>query len=130
MNIQDQVVSLELAKKLLTLGVKQNSLFVWEYFSPMCYGIKFIPYAVLYNSYSTNEFKLYPAYTVAELGEILPKFVTLKDIDYYSYDLKYNRNGYPYYFASGINFKCEENETEANARAKMIIYLIENEFTL
>lgn len=29
MNIKYQVVSLNIAKKLLTLGVKQNSLWVW-----------------------------------------------------------------------------------------------------
>ena len=32
MKLEDQVVSLELAKKLKELGVKQESLFYWGYY--------------------------------------------------------------------------------------------------
>jgi len=73
MNLENEVISLELAKKLLTLGVKQKSFFVWEYYDDKCYGVKFIPYAVVPDQ--MNNFKLYSAFTAGELMELLPPFI-------------------------------------------------------
>jgi hypothetical protein len=60
MKLEDQVVSLELAKKLKELGVKQQSLY-----SHGKHGDIFQPVDRL------NPYVLASAFTVAELGEIL-----------------------------------------------------------
>lgn len=129
MKIQDQVSSLELSKKLKELGVKQESLYYWC--SP---GI----------DWRTNgEWELYPAgyvssaslisveergvsaFTVAELGEMLPS-------ECKSYRPKQGEFKWEceLYDISGKGYRsCSGGETEANARAKMLIYLIENNLT-
>jgi len=76
MRIENQVVSLELAKKLKELGIKQESIFVWEYYDEQCYGVKYIPYAVVPDSF--NKFQLYSAFNVAELMGLLPAFIDIK----------------------------------------------------
>jgi hypothetical protein len=117
MKLENQVTNLELSKKLKELGVKQESLFWWV-------GSKNDEWFVM--SLRSDEKDLmvggkegrkegYSAFTVAELGEMLPKqFGTTKDHQDRWY--VYNRIGYEEQYA----------DTEANARAKMLIYLIEN----
>ncbi len=110
MKLEDQVTNLELSKKLKELGVKQESLFVW-------YGLPFwIP--VLDTFKNKDGLELYSAFTVAELGEMLPHHVTsTKSINNYWYsDWQFN-NGTEH---------VEESDKEADVRAKMLIYLIEN----
>jgi hypothetical protein len=118
MKLKDQCCALELAKRLKELGVPQNSIFVWEYEDDHCYGIKFFPYAVVPNDF--NSFKLYSAYTVAELGEMLPDFVELTKIKNIKIATIYSEDNGTENNVSVID------DTEANARAKMLIHLIEN----
>ena len=129
MNIEDQVVSLELAKKLQELGVKQESHFFFH-----CAGNRCSigesrqvmegqhPEIVLFNKNNNT----YSAFTVAELGEMLPKGYRSgkagnpKKGDYKVYvNVCYSshRDGYSH---------TTSEDTEANARAKMLIYLLEN----
>lgn len=79
MNLQDQVTSLELSKKLLTLGVKQDSLFVW--ISIIKTGFNFIK---IRESFEPNSKEVgaysYSAFTVAELYELLPASVCISFI--------------------------------------------------
>jgi len=63
MKLEDQVVSLELARKLKALGVEQKSLFKWTD------EISGKPYIVY--SQDKNYSYHYSAFTVAELGEML-----------------------------------------------------------
>lgn len=128
MKPEDQVVSLELAKQLHKLGIKQKSLFYWEKIEDMDnYSL------VVSDNFGSDVESLYhpyySAYTVAELGETLPHWCwTYKHEDY---------SGFGCWFGSGENVPsrvCEEYEptnfdaeTEADARAKMLIYLIEND---
>lgn len=107
MKLEEQVVSLELSKKLRELGVKQESLFYWKIEEDE-------PYIVMHNS----RYKIghtISAFTVAELGEMLPEKVCWRG--YTNYDGKWS-------FEFG-DFKAQ-SETEAESRAKMLIYLIEN----
>jgi len=107
MNIQKQVISLELARKLKKLGVKQESR--WYY---NVYDAKTTLDIAKDNCGGDERF--YSAFTVAELGEMLPK-------DFMSYK-RYDK------WTCGehrIN-KWESAETEADARARMLIYLLEN----
>lgn len=81
MQLENQVCSLELAQKLKTLGVKQESLFMWclrvpRGSTPDEQRIDDINY-ILTDECGIKENKMYlpevAAFTVAELGEMLPK---------------------------------------------------------
>ena len=111
MKLEEQVCSLELAKKLKELGVKQESLFYW--FN------NWNGYAEGHPSKKENWILLdrykntgYPAFTVAELDEILYKaiigFVATAD------------------GIETIDRNCEIKGKPPDTRAKMLIYLIEN----
>ena len=118
---------LEYAKKLKELGVKQDSLWYW--------AVRENGKATLIPKEDVARFeglaqngKVYSAFTVAELGEILPA-----DEEYRpAYYTKRHSDGtwwvYSYDCDEG---GCEEvgrgiyADTEANARAKMLIYLLE-----
>ena len=74
MKLENQIVSLELAKRLKELGCKQDSIFKWhskldEKGNRVYTEIVYLPIKQMEQDYS--------AFTVAELGELLPK-------DYYS----------------------------------------------
>lgn len=118
MELEDQVCNLELSKRLRELGVKQESLFYWtETISD--------DWQVLYQSYVTERagqsIEWYSAFTSAELGKMLPVRV-----------ISGRRKAYfmskPLYFCNfdGRPKHQESAETEADARAKMLVYLIEN----
>ena len=110
MKLEDQVVSLELSQKLKELGVKQEGLFHWAR------NIK-------------NEFKLfylfnfqpqkeeYIAFTVAELGVMLPEMCPTYRIT--------GTADWSCVLEGGHHDKFQRAYTEANARATMLIYLIE-----
>lgn len=113
MKLEQQVCSLEYARKLKELGVKQAS--VWWWFKGELYK-------------DTPDYKCsISAFTVAELGEMLPynKCQTIFKNTY--------RNGkIEYLFYIDPNTEKEllvEANTEANCRAKMLIYLLENKLT-
>lgn len=124
MNLEDQVVSLPLAKKLKELGVKQDG--AW-----FCWDEDAMGDAALYRQSDANP-KL-AAFTVAELGEMLPAhmkkgdLICLKDeqtdkeepwcVAYREFDYE-TESLWP----GGSGFGAK---TEADARAKMLIYLIE-----
>lgn len=103
MEIEKQVCSLELAKKLKELGVKQESLFFWK------------PDGGWHLSQKLGQHVI-SAFTVAELGEILPNyFVSGRINDNYQVEVPFE-----------VPRKYREAKTEADARAKCLIYLIEN----
>lgn len=122
MKLEDQVVSLELSKKLNELGVMQYSVFVWEYFSDTAYGVRFYPYAV--SPSSSNGVKIYSAYTVAELGDMLPA-----DVNDYDLIIKKCRVEYEVRYSNQDDSKrlsIEWADSLADAMAKTLIHLIEN----
>lgn len=125
MKLDDQVCSLELAKKLMDLGVKQKSLFVWEYYSPIAYTVRYIPFATMPDIF--NHVKWYSAFTVAELGKMLPPVIKIEGEPY---ELNFDCGLDPYYElvngGSGYKFVTDSDAGEADARAQMLIYLIEN----
>lgn len=112
MKLEDQVVSLELAKKLKELGVKQESLFWWHdgcstWATP---HIKSEAHSCIGHTFS--------AFTVAELGEMLPA----RHID----TMKLEGEWFARYVEVTHNFyQSEFSTTEADARAKLVIFLIE-----
>lgn len=168
MNIQDQVCTLEQAKRLKELGVGyypnhhiptarayQQSLFYWceDFYID---GNTEKPYWRLEingdgrNSFRTpNYYDNYlSAFTVAELGEMLPEWLHKSDKEYRliqwkNIDVDYLEDtpdeekmlGYHLCYQVGSKFQMRIPEfntklfapTEAQARAAMLIFLLEND---
>ncbi len=150
MNIEQQVTNLSISKRLKDLNVKQDSLFVWEYFDDRCYGVKFIPYALA--KPLPLECEQYSAFTSSELIDILTHMVDTKiNEPFNNFRLWITKS----FIVEGleldkrfiyiINYKCDSTELAgenawlqrqltsnifaenlANALALMLIYLLEN----
>lgn len=130
MKLENQVCSLELAKKLRELGVKQESVFVWHLDGVLriaCdpderIGHMFIPKEAMTISPQADK-EVCAAFTVAELGEILEPMsatsATWHDNEAKRWDVVLNEK----ILGDDIHFF---SSTEADARAKMLIYLLEN----
>lgn len=103
MKLEDQVCSLELAKRLKEFGVKQESAFYW---TNVHWEKGREPRWALISSELINGERWrtpkngFSAFTVAELGEMLTKEQIKNSLD-------------------------GSDDTEANARAKMLIHLSE-----
>lgn len=140
MKLEQQVTSLELSKKLKELGVKQESLFYWCEWSE-----EKLKYSRdLGNDYlisdGLKDKGVASAFTVAELGEMLPRVIKKKVDDNSSFKniekffLSHDENtgeGHAssytfYYYGEAFDGFSKADKTEANARAKMLVYLIEN----
>lgn len=124
MNLENQVVSLELAKKLKKLGVKQESIWYWAVVNVN--GNKKLSLLLGQSKLGIVDYK-YSAFTVAELGEMLA------DIS----DKMCDKGEYVFFGSEkvGAYWECGsekmldhtfEDKIEANARAKMLIYLLES----
>ena len=112
---------MELAKRLKELGVTQESLFSWS---------KGIGKAMLFidepqqlgltyqGTFDTADVKqFYSAFTIAELGTMIPQTFALP---------VHNTTDGKWMFGSTMEDLHIDIDTEADARAKMLIYLIEN----
>ena len=131
MKLEDQVTNLELSKKLKELGVKQESLWYWNSKDKeVYYRCDFVVFSptqqttLKKSKFGDEPFEeWFSAFTVAELGEMLPKgfatHVMLNGIHKEKWRCLSNLE---------LSEKCPEliADTEANARAKTLIYLIEN----
>ncbi len=136
--LEQQVTSLEISRRLKELGVKQESLFWWvqkgSYFSvneQVKKGEPFIgdekpPYEFPYECLGS-------AFTVAELGEMLPDKIG-KHKNAYLLDTRRNGKNWYIRYLHVFTRIClmkepfiedEKTGTEADARGKMLIYLIE-----
>lgn len=121
MKLEDQVCSLELSRRLKELRVKQESLWWWgktiecgdwaENYS-LHNGVPDEP-----EHYSINNF--YSAYTAVELGAVFKE----NEIDF---ETKFEFGTVQISSAWAETDEEWIADTEANARAKMLIYLIEN----
>jgi len=124
MKLEKQVCSLKLAKKLKELGVKQESLFYWW----RCYAdesdkeIWNLDYGKYYKEDGMEG--MCSAFTVAELGEMLPESIDNEDGLWEKIWSARTQFG-EWRIALGESH-FEKAKTEAEARAKMLIYLINN----
>ncbi len=118
MKIKQQVCSLELAKKLKELGVKQESFFYWalrQDGSWIC-------------AQGQGWSDSISAFTVAELGEMLPnmfEYEVFKRCLIKSFKID-DTHITAIYNMDSKHLLWLEADTEADARAKMLIYLLEN----
>lgn len=120
MKLKNQVCSIKLARKLKELGVKQKSLYYWAV--EMDKGRETRKWSLTRAEHLLPSHPKVSAFTVAESGEMLPSFwVTWK-----------GKSGKKWY---GGNIPWKEklieqefcnHGTEANARAKVLVYLIKN----
>lgn len=114
MRLEDQVCSLEIARRLKELGVKQESYFFYEWYSDRATRLTC---KCEWIHIQTTKIS---AFTVAELGEMLPdKFTTYRD------SCKF-RGAWTDKASDLVGKLYVTSDTEADARAKMLIYLIEN----
>lgn len=133
MKLENQVTSLEISKRLKELGVKQESYFHWYEASG---GWNFMAHDWSEISLSKKGFKQvkdeFSAFTVAELGEMLPvkivgRFLTLrKDVEDWWY-VFYDDNILEFPIDKTVRIEDQAMSTEADARGKMLIYLLEND---
>ena len=127
MKLEQQVVSLELAKKLKELGVKQESVFVWR-------KLPTRPEPEVDTNFGLDSIgergMLCSAFTVAELGEMLPKTVVDEKGKRHPKNYRganaYGQHIVSYHEDFSPPLETVFADTEADARAKMLIYLIEN----
>lgn len=126
MNLEQHVCSLELAKRLNELGVKQESYLWWLFWDD--HNGEGERAAIVHDRGRADVWEIterdkvgaiVSAFTVAELGEMLPESAksmkssqNVADERWLSYCVGHDRIFYA--------------DTEADARAKMLIYLIEN----
>ena len=119
MKLEQQVSSLELSKRLKELGVKQESYFSWHRGN----SVKMF----LVESTIVGDEENYPAFTVAELGEMLPKRAEIETFKSYVYGSGFSKWRAVLTFKDGeeMRMPMDMSDTEADARAKMLIYLLE-----
>lgn len=117
MNTEDIVCDFKYAEKLKEMGVKRKGIFAFNR-DRILFDYKMLSYN-----------NIYPTYTVAELGEMLPHIIDIgTDIQPWfgaELDVDIWRYGYS---CDGDDFICvQEDLKEANARVKLLIWLIEND---
>jgi hypothetical protein len=110
LELEKQVCSLELSKKLKELGVPQESLFYYIKSKNMT-DFKLIYVKPEENINIETSTELCSTFTVAELGEMLPFGFS-----------SYKR----WKYVCLIDMRQSQSYFEADARAKMMIYLLEN----
>ena len=132
MKLENQLVSLELSIKLDKLGLKEDSLYWHKVPNKKCRNGS-VATIVEYPEKS-RWFNYYRAYTGSEIGEILPCFVEKKDRVYWLKHYKeWNTTKGKKYITCAVTEDSQPGhtleyfeETEANSRTKMLIYLLEN----
>lgn len=131
MTLEQQVTSLEISKRLKELGVKQEGIFDWCEIDENDWMLllrKQKEFEALREKYGDNE-AVVSAFTVAELGEMLPKSQKTKEgiLDLWCVKL-HNDTWATVYLKTGDNYSEYDQyaDTEADARGKLLIYLLEN----
>jgi hypothetical protein len=128
MELEKQVVSLDLSKRLKELGVKQESLFYWVEMYEEPAKLFSADWALDKRRLANKQYHNYSAFTVAEMGEMLPKTVKYFRSQVTG-DVMQGRGTWPYYselWQPEGKTITRSGDTEADARAKMLIYLLEN----
>lgn len=136
MKAERQVCTIHQARRLVELGAFPKTYFQWEASINRQSGELEDVCLVVTEIEPSSAKTRFPAPTVAELGELLPSVVGLEDEDYYIQGSLGKRKGEFHYiwFQSSLDnvewelFPAVEKDTEAEARAEALIWLIENKF--
>ena len=114
MTLQNQVCSLELSKELKALGVPQQSYFYWTSLSFTGRGFEW-SLGEKIGAFAGDVGEEVSAFTVAELGEMLPE------------KYRTHKSGKDWYY--GIHqkkFNSPAFSSEADARATALVYVLSN----
>ena len=125
MQLEKQVCSLELAKRLKKLRVKQDGLFYWaqvkidgEEYNDIFKGAIRAGEPMKY---------IASAFTVAELGEMLPTCIPNSEPLTMNHGLfGYGKTAKHRWQCMYYDVKFFNEDTEADVRAKLLIYLLEH----
>lgn len=120
MELQKQVTSLEISKHLKELGVKQESLFYHEKEVPN-YEWHIVMGSTDWEPTQMDNENICSAFTVAELGEMLPVNSTVELCRPNSFG-----KCVAITFKDTVETHREYGDTEADARGSILIYLLEN----
>jgi hypothetical protein len=138
MELEKQVVSFEVSQEMKKLDFKQESIFYWRSWEDYNHNeeltggidLVYVENEIIKDSSYVN---FYSAYTVAELGEMLPMSFNPKNDYEYFLEIGHDSYGwscvYRFYDQDGSSIdygNIFRADIEADARAKMLIYLIEN----
>lgn len=119
MTPEQQVTNLELSKKMKELGFPQKSMFYWD--KDKKYLINSYNWAdVDREDWEIIKEKYCSAYTVAELGEMLPRKVLTSQLTFTK------GGGTKKWIVAYLGIWIVANDTLADGMAKMLIYLKEN----
>lgn len=139
MKLENQVTNKEISQKLQKLGVKQESLFWWFETPDSIWEVtNDWGYATQNGKYDENKKVIISAFTVAELGEMLPD-----EINFPLKNGKKRAHNHRLHFGKCENYAqglyrvvyssvyareiySNNSDKEADARGKMFIYLLEN----
>lgn len=124
MKIENQVAAVEQCQKLEALGVEYNRpAYHWIFDSGMRWKLHPLDY---YNLHEEG-IEYHPAFTVAELGVMLPMVSSEKGKQAHCWKT-HGKYGWSMYEDGYIQlgFAVRFEPTEAQARAAMLIYLLEN----
>ena len=125
--MENYVCSVELAKRIKELGINIKTTYYWR---PI--GDKYI---LIDSTYFDTQEDDIPAPCVGELGEMLPKVITINGLHYFWKEIKLLNKFRVRYECLGGNPTIatekpkdiySDDKLESNARAKLLIYLYEN----
>jgi len=119
MKLEQQVVSLELAQKLKELGVKESSSFYWNKKKNEEWKV-ILSTQTDYGLYDEHSGELVPTWSVAELGEMSLSDCLSRKTRSVEFPWRCERE------STGGYITASGADTEADARAKMLVYLLEN----
>lgn len=141
MKLENQVVSLELAKEMKELGFEQESLFWYlpeinkdgkiiyhpQWFQPDEEYISSIKNSILNKDNNEFNIDLYSAYNASELLLLLPPYISTEDYDCPLKIIKEDSSYWVYYEMRNYLSYEEFNEINlCDALAQMLIYLKKN----
>lgn len=136
MELSKQVCTLEQAKRLKELGVRADALFyhITNVAVPSDGGVKMFSETQSWKRFRKVEdggvIKYYPAYTVAELGLALRAYSGIGH-SFYNEHTHRGKGGWGHthtIWGKGIQPILDYYDSEAEARAAMLIHLLENGF--
>lgn len=134
MKVQNQVCSLEQAKKLIELGVYAPSAFVYfkaPNHSGIALGNMYMRHIRILtgSAYEEKDVNITPAYTVAELGTMIDDFVNhSRRNGKGEWEAKFKPvipHAAPHRIQDAMVATFTTHKTEAEARASLLIHLLE-----
>lgn len=133
MKLQDQVCTLEQAKRLKELGIEYDAYFYHDVHDGMGGEQKKGESSI--RDHLQRSSMSYPAFTAAELGVMLPEYLSIDSYRMHVHSYKQEQNNSPALWTITMGKSSDkevpdfDSHKEAQARAAMLIYLLENKLT-